>query len=114
MPELFVEEKARRKIAGNKYMVIATYASGGRTRPAQVFYVPDSDPNLCFISANGSRCVQDIVENHNIAVSIFDSTAPVGNYDGVQLEGKAPIVKGVQLSGIATRLGRGDGHTWQL
>ena len=81
-------EKARHVIETNNYVTVATTDNEGNPWAAPVFFAYDKDYNLYFLSAVDSRHAENLAQNPNIAAVIFDSTSPVGQSDGVQLEGK--------------------------
>ena len=85
-------ERARQLIANNKYMVVATTDKELKPWAAPVFYVHDKKYNFFFLSAADSRHGENISENRNISIVIFDSSQPIGSYDGVQMEGEATVV----------------------
>ncbi len=86
-------ERARQIVDGNKYMVLATADRNGMPWAAPVFYVHDTKYNLYFLSAIDARHSENIAANPNVALTIFNSTSPVGVTDGVQISGKASLVE---------------------
>ena len=82
-------EKARLIISQNNYMTLATSDRNGIPWSAPLYYAFDDKYNFFFISANDALHVAHIKENSHVAISIFDSHAPVGEGDGVQIEASA-------------------------
>lgn len=86
------EEKARKIIADNNYMTLATCTQKGEPWAAVVFYVYDKDYNFYFLSAIDSRHAKNIEKNPKVSAVMFDSSAPIGTSDEVQIEGNAEEV----------------------
>jgi uncharacterized protein YhbP (UPF0306 family) len=74
---------------------IVTLATSEKNKPwiCNVFYIPDKDLNLYFLSGKKTIHSQHLEKNFNVAVSIYDHKS---NFDGVQ---------GVQMIGIVKELG---------
>ena len=85
-------EKARYIVENNNYMVVATSDKSARPWAAPVFYTHDEKYNFYFLSAVDSKHAENVRENPNAFIVIFDSTAPVGQSDGVQMEVKISFV----------------------
>ncbi|MDE1761903.1 MAG: pyridoxamine 5'-phosphate oxidase family protein [Candidatus Micrarchaeota archaeon] len=83
------EDKAKRIIESNNYMVTATTDKRGNVWAATVSYVHDKDYNFYFLSPIDSRHGANIIDTAKIAFEIFDSRQKIGSADGVQAEGKA-------------------------
>lgn len=87
-------EKAREIIDDNSYMVVCTATPEGKPWSAPVFFANDPDyREFYFISAIDSRHAEDIEANPRVALTIFDSSSPVGTSDGVQIDGTASVVE---------------------
>lgn len=89
MVQLLDSEKAKQIIYSNNYLSLATSDKQGKPWIAPLYYAYDKDFNFYFISASESLHMKHIQENENVAATIFDSNASVGEGDGVQLEGTA-------------------------
>jgi nitroimidazol reductase NimA-like FMN-containing flavoprotein (pyridoxamine 5'-phosphate oxidase superfamily) len=85
-------EKARYIIEHNNYMIVATSDKKGNPWAAPVFFAYDDKYNFYFLSAVDSKHAENIVENPKVCLVIFDSSAPVGQSDGVQIDAKASFV----------------------
>ncbi len=79
-------EKARHIVETNNYMVVCTSDKKGNPWAAPVFFVHDEKYNFYFLSAVDSRHAENILANPKTFLVIFDSSAPVGQSDGVQIE----------------------------
>ncbi len=91
------EEKAVKIIQQNNYMTIATSSKKGGIWAAVVSYVYDKNYNFYFLSAIDSRHAENIIENPEIALEIFDSKQKIGSAEGVQAEGDARFVPDGEL-----------------
>lgn len=83
------KEKARRIIADNIYMTIATASPNGEPWISPVFFAYDDAYNLYWVSERASRHSGLIRDNDRVAIVIFDSRAPEGESDGVYFEAHA-------------------------
>jgi len=69
-------------------MVISTCNKSKIPWGSVVFYSYDYDYNLYFISASDSLHMKNLLENPNVALTIFDSNQPPELSEGVQIAGK--------------------------
>ncbi len=81
--------KAKKIIADNLYLTLATADLQGKPWAAPVYYAYDADYTFYFVSASDSLHAQHIHVNPRVAFAVFDSTAPAGTGDGVQVDGIA-------------------------
>ena len=87
------DNKARIIIERSNYMVIGTSTKNGKPWTAPVLFVHDTSFNIYFLSAVDSLHAENILDDPNVSISIFDSHQRVGSYEGgVQAEGKAKPV----------------------
>jgi general stress protein 26 len=88
------DKKARAVIEKSNYMVIGTSTKSGKPWTAPVLFVHDASFNIYFLSAVDALHSENILENANVSISIFDSHQKIGSYEGgVQAEGKAKPVE---------------------
>ena len=80
------KEQAKKIIADNIYMTIATASLDGKPWISPVFFAYDDAYNLYWVSDKNSRHSNLIRENNKVAIVIFDSSAPEGEGDGVYVE----------------------------
>jgi uncharacterized protein YhbP (UPF0306 family) len=85
------DEKARRIIADNIYLTLATCDLKNKPWAAPVYYAYDSDYNFYFVSAKDSLHATHIAENPAVGIAIYNSTIPAGECDGVQIDGMAHV-----------------------
>jgi len=83
------KEQAKKIIADNIYMTIATASLDGSPWISPVFFAYDDAYNLYWVSDKNSRHSNLIRENNKVAIVIFDSSAPEGEGDGVYFKAKA-------------------------
>ena len=79
-------DQARRIIADNIYLTLATASLDGTPWISPLFFAYDSDHRLYWVSAKDSRHSDLLRHNPRAAITIFDSHAPEGEGDGVYLE----------------------------
>jgi nitroimidazol reductase NimA-like FMN-containing flavoprotein (pyridoxamine 5'-phosphate oxidase superfamily) len=80
------EAIARRLIASNMYMTIATADGDGRPWVSPVWFAPASDTEFLWVSSREARHSRNIAERPEIAIVVFDSTVPVGNAEALYAE----------------------------
>lgn len=81
-------EQAKKIIAENIYMTIATASTNGSPWISPVFFAYDGDYNLFWVSNKESRHSKLIQKNPRVAMVVFNSQAPEGEGDGVYFEAK--------------------------
>lgn len=91
---------AREIIKINQYMTIASSDKNGSPWAAGVVYSYDKDWNLYFLSLPSSCHSQNIKNNKNVVVAIFDSHQLFGQGVGLQIEGVAAEVAAKDTSEI--------------
>ena len=91
-------DKAKGIIDRNKYMVVATSGKDSKPWCAPVFYAYDDEFSFYFVSATDSLHVQNINENSQVSLVIFDSQQPIGSSDQVQIIGTVKLVEKEQAN----------------
>ena len=71
-------DRARAILAGNRYAVIGTATPSGEPWVSPVYFVNLGLRALLWLSRPAARHSALIAENHRIAVTVFDSTVPMG------------------------------------
>lgn len=89
--------KAKYIIGQNNYMIIATADNKGRPWASVVFYAHDVEYNFYFLSTIEAQHAENIKENRNVALAIFNSTQRIGSVEEVQISGTASLVSGSEL-----------------
>lgn len=87
-------ETVPRLLAENRYLVIATSDGDGRPWATPVFFAADGAHRVVWVSAPDSRHSRNIANRPEVAVTVFDSHAPIGGAEAVYLEATAAAVGG--------------------
>lgn len=82
--------RAKEILYSNHYMCLAT--TGKYPWAAPLFFAFDSNYRLYFKSALDSLHVQHVLTQPRVAVAIYSSVSPLGQGEGLQIEGIAEIV----------------------
>ena len=102
---------ARRIVAANKYMTIATADPDGRPWISPVWFAPRSETDFLWVSSPDARHSRNIAVRPAIAIVIFDSTVPVGAAEALYLEAVAEEVSSRDVvEAIATYSTRSQRH----
>lgn len=80
--------EAKKIIAENIYMTIASATSDGKPWISPVFFAYDDKYNLYWVSYKDARHSTLVRNNPQVAIVIFNSQAPEGEGDGVYFEAK--------------------------
>jgi hypothetical protein len=71
----------RRVIAANVYMVLGTADAAGRPWASPVFFAPDGDRELYWVSSPEVTHSRNLAQRPELSIVVFDSRAPVGTGD---------------------------------
>ncbi len=82
-------EKAREIIRDIRYITIATVSTDGLPWNTPVFAAFDEDYNFFWRSGKNSQHSQNIKENENVFLTIYDSTSEWGTGKGIFIKAKA-------------------------
>lgn len=93
MPDKKLNQKVLRYLKGNRLMTLGT-SYKDRPWSATVFFAFDNDVNILFFSREDTRHCQNIKKNKFVSIGI--------NQDW----GKPGLVKGLQITGIASRISK--------
>jgi uncharacterized protein YhbP (UPF0306 family) len=88
---------AREIIDANQYMVLATADREGVPWISPVWFAHDGYRQLLWISRPGRRHSRNIEVRPVVAISIFDSTQPIGTGHGVTMSAAATVLDGEAL-----------------
>lgn len=91
-----IVEQARDIIAKNRYLALAT-CSDNLPWVAGLAYAVDRDYNFFFYSAKNSRHIQHMMTNPKVAFTIYDSSLPSEDVDGLQISGVGSQVSVMDL-----------------
>jgi uncharacterized protein YhbP (UPF0306 family) len=94
---------ARRILAANMYMTLATADEEGRPWASPVWYARASATEFLWASRPEARHSRNLSRRRDVAIVVFDSTVPVGSAEAVYLEAVAEELTGRELErGVAT------------
>lgn len=102
---------AKKMIAENIYMTIATASKNGRPWISPVYFAYDNKFNFYWSSAKSSLHSRLIKNNNRVAVVVFNSNAKEGTGDGVYMIGKASEVPDKKISHVMNLLSKRTGKT---
>jgi Pyridoxamine 5'-phosphate oxidase len=97
-PEL--DAIARRVIDGNHYMTLATRDPDGRPRLSPVYDTSARYSDFYWVSSPAAQHSRNVAERPEVEIVIFDSTAPVGEGEGVYLAASARAIRDDELEGV--------------
>jgi uncharacterized protein YhbP (UPF0306 family) len=104
-----------RLLSANRYLVIATADEAGAPWATPVFFAQLDRDRLCWVSSPDSRHSRNIAIRPSVAVTLFDSTVPVGGAEAAYADAEAAPVprEGTEaaLEAINRRLPEGRGLT---
>src|SRR2546429_9728683 len=76
-------------LAQHRYVVLGTADEGGRPWVTPVFYAADDEYRILWVSTPDSRHSRNIGARPEVAITVFDSHAPIGGGGGRSLSGRA-------------------------
>lgn len=88
-------EEAKKIIAENIHMTLATASKSGEPWVSPVFFSFDHDYNLYWMSYINARHSKLLDDNPRAAIVIFNSKAPEGEGDAVYIEANVKKLEGV-------------------
>jgi nitroimidazol reductase NimA-like FMN-containing flavoprotein (pyridoxamine 5'-phosphate oxidase superfamily) len=81
-------------IERERFMTLATADAGGRPWASPVWYAPDGDSALLWLSAPETRHSRNLAVRPEVAIVIFDSRQTPGNAEAVYMEARAEEAAG--------------------
>ena len=87
-----VADEARRVVAANAYMTLATADAGGQPWATPVWFATRDHRHFIWVSRPGARHSRNIAASPLVAIVVFDSTVPVGGASAVYVEAVAEEV----------------------
>jgi pyridoxine/pyridoxamine 5'-phosphate oxidase len=106
-------DEARRVVAANAYMTLATADADGRPWATPVWFAALDCADFVWVSRPGTRHSANIVGRSAVGIVVFDSTVAVGGAAAVYIEAEAEEVGPERPRRRARRLQRaraGAGH----
>lgn len=93
-----------RLLALHRYLVLGTADPAGNPWATPVFYAADGEHRVVWVSSPDSRHSRNIAARPTVAVTIFDTDAPVGQAEALYLEATAGLVDDHARSGAVELL----------
>jgi nitroimidazol reductase NimA-like FMN-containing flavoprotein (pyridoxamine 5'-phosphate oxidase superfamily) len=84
-----VADEARRVLAANAYMTLATADSDGRPWATPVWFASRDLREFVWVSRPGARHSRNIAATSAVGIVVFDSAVPVGEASAVYVEAVA-------------------------
>lgn len=113
-----LNELARTIIHANRYMVLGTADGAGHPWVTPVWFASEDRTHFHWVSSPEARHSRNLAARPEVAITIFDSTVPVGGAQAVYMAGTAEELTGVELEGgieVFARLSAAAaGRTWAL
>jgi pyridoxine/pyridoxamine 5'-phosphate oxidase len=88
---------ARKIVAANMYMTLATADAEGRPWISPVWFAPTTDTGFLWVSSPETRHSRNIAVRPEVAIVIFDSTVPIGGAEALYVEASAEHLAGADL-----------------
>jgi uncharacterized protein YhbP (UPF0306 family) len=82
-----------RLLALHRYAVLGTADAAGRPWVTPVFFAADGEFRLVWVSAPDSRHSRNIAARPAVAITVFDTHAPIGQAEALYLEATAGLVE---------------------
>ena len=95
-----LDAMARKVVDSNHYMTLATRDRAGRPRLSPVYYTCARYSDFYWVSSPDAQHSRNIAECSQVEIVIFDSTAPVGESEGVYISASASAVADEQYDSI--------------
>lgn len=95
-----LDATARQVIDANHYMTLATRDDAGRPRLSPVYYTCARYSDFYWVSPPDAQHSRNITEWSEVEIVIFDSTAPVGESEGVYIGASARAVADEQYDSV--------------
>jgi hypothetical protein len=91
-----------RLLAEHRYLVLGTADGDGRPWVTPVFYAAEGEHRILWVSAPDSRHSLNIAERPVVAITIFDTHAPIGGAEALYLEATAaPVANDARATALA-------------
>jgi nitroimidazol reductase NimA-like FMN-containing flavoprotein (pyridoxamine 5'-phosphate oxidase superfamily) len=84
-----VVDEARRVVAANTYLALATADGDGRPWATPVWFAERDLAEFVWVSRPGARHSRNIAANPAVGIAVFDSDVEVGGASAVYVEGTA-------------------------
>lgn len=99
-----LSDRIRTFLAGHNTMTLATIGPQGEPQAAAVFYALDEESNLYFLSSPNSRHSRNLAQEPRVAATVQADGQAWQEIRGLQIQGEAHLVTGVQATARAARI----------
>jgi Pyridoxamine 5'-phosphate oxidase len=86
-------ETVPRLLALHRYLVLGTVDPGGSPWVTPVFFAAEGERRVLWVSSPDSRHSRNIAARPDVAVTVFDTQAPIGGAEALYLEATAAPVE---------------------
>ncbi|HEY1571318.1 MAG TPA: pyridoxamine 5'-phosphate oxidase family protein [Pseudonocardiaceae bacterium] len=86
------EDTVPRLLAQHRYLVLGTADPSGGPWVSPVFYAADGVRRVVWVSSPDSRHSRNIAARPTVAITIFDTNAPIGRAEALYLEATAGVL----------------------
>src|SRR3954468_646265 len=91
-----------RLLARHRYLVLGTADGEGRPWTTPVFYAADGEHRILWVSAPDSRHSRNVAMRPEVAITVFDTHAPIGGAEALYLEANAePVAEDARVAALA-------------
>ncbi|MFD3441812.1 pyridoxamine 5'-phosphate oxidase family protein [Streptomyces sp. NPDC058685] len=90
-------ETARHVMDSQRYLTLGTTGSDGRPRVSPVYFSHADYRDIYWVSSPAAHHSANIAERPDVALVVFDSTAPVGQGRAVYIDAHAAVVDDAEL-----------------
>lgn len=90
-------DHVRHVIDANSYMVLGTTDEAGHPWVTPVWFATEDYSNLHWVSSPEAKHSRNLADHPDVAISIFDSSVPVGNAEAAYMRGVAKELTGDEL-----------------
>jgi uncharacterized protein YhbP (UPF0306 family) len=80
------------RLLAHDYLVLGTADAGGTPWVTPVFHAPDGTHRVMWVSGPDSRHSRNIAARPQVAITVFDTAAPIGRAEALYLEATAGLV----------------------
>ncbi len=92
-----LSDLAKSVIDSNKYMVLGTVDSVGDPWVTPVWFATEDYRSFFWVSSPGAKHSRNLAAKPQLAISVFDSSVPVGGGQAVYMKGMAKELGGDEL-----------------
>jgi hypothetical protein len=101
MSQEILDQRAAAVIESNKYMALGTVTADGLPWVSPVYFTPDGHTDFYWVSSPDSVHSQNLTQNPNVSIAIFDSSVPIGGASALYVRAHAGQVPDDELDQYA-------------